>query len=191
MFKEKIYKRSNIILTSPHTTYTFREVNGKWVLHKKEKYVEEMLKYLSKKNKWSFLCYADHFCIDPNFHSICFKSSEPFFHPFKEKLLRIMEKINLSYLFDIHGMKDEYGIDICIGTNIDLGKDFLKKMKLICKGKKITVNYPFSGRKSETIAKFANALGLKSFQIELSLKFREDKSNWDLLEKVIKALSLR
>lgn len=97
---------------------------------------------------------------------------------FKATLVRLLH--NNQLVIDLHGMKDDHGVDICIG----LGRfpNALSNSLADCfgdsfgkRGLRVSVNWPFPATRPSTITSFAQSRGLTALQIEVAAKYRQPK----------------
>ena len=107
---------------------------------------------------------------DPNFDS---RESAPY----KLKLVSSISSYQL--LIDIHGMKDQWGPDICVGTGGTLltpsSRQLIKDLEnnSVQAGYIFTINDPFTSRHQGTVSSFARSQGCEALQIEFSIRSRE------------------
>ncbi len=149
--------------------------------------------------------------IDANYHDkLTWIPWKPL-HPLKQKVLEAIG-LGARYLVDIHGMRDAYGISICIGTGYGAycGKEVVDRIVFALKPYNDTgiipgqilcrFNEPFFGGYDpnrgvvqETMSHFAWVHGLKALQLELSYSFRKllikgNQTAWHILDLIIGVL---
>lgn len=91
--------------------------------------------------------------------------------PYKSKLASLLK--DRPRLVDLHGMKDGWGSDICIGVgqSADAGtKDLIAHLKEAAQelDLAVTVNQPFDSLHPGTISQFARTRGCLAAQLEIS-----------------------
>ncbi|MDQ6985466.1 MAG: hypothetical protein Q9M91_06975 [Candidatus Dojkabacteria bacterium] len=151
-----------ILITAPHTIKTLRLKNFIPQIHKNEVGLFEIGKELSKEKGIKFIP-NKRSIIDPNYHRIS----------------RYRTKINIGqeYNFDLHGMTDDHGCDLEIGTagvvyNLEEINVFLDYNSISYK-----INEHFVAGERTITHMMNNGLEIKGVQIELSKEFRLDFQN--------------
>ena len=100
--------------------------------------------------------------------------------PYKAKLAGMLDGCRL--LVDIHGMKDAWGSDICIGTGNAVltpgARKLVDALKLTTSraGLAMTTNHPFASLSRGTVSEFARRHGCEALQLEISLRCRTENS---------------
>jgi phage replication-related protein YjqB (UPF0714/DUF867 family) len=95
--------------------------------------------------------------------------------PFKKSLLSLLT--NGKTVIDLHGMKDDYGVDICIGLGT-APSAFAKEVagnlaaSLTNVGFRVSMDWPFDGRRIGTITNFVQEKGFSGFQVEIAARLR-------------------
>jgi uncharacterized protein YchJ len=161
-----------IILSAPHCKEQLRE--GKIKTH--ESGTDTLAIQVSKKTNCSCIYKTKFYNNDPNWDEIS---------TYKNELKEFINKNNIKYLLDFHGMKAERKSDICIGTgffkNLCGRKDLLNSISKIFKShgfKNISIDIPFSASNPNVISSFISSnCHIPCFQIEINNRFRSKKYN--------------
>jgi hypothetical protein len=99
---------------------------------------------------------------------------------FKGTLARLLD--NNQVVIDLHGMKDDYDIDICIG----LGPSPNQQSQVMAdsladsfceRGLRVSFNWPFSATRPSTITSFVQSRRLTALQVEVAAKYRQPKKH--------------
>jgi hypothetical protein len=95
--------------------------------------------------------------------------------PFKRSLLSLLT--NGKAVIDLHGMKDDYGVDICLGLGrapSALTKEVAESLEaaLSNAGFRVDVNWPFDGCRIGTVTSFVQESGFSGFQVEIAARLR-------------------
>lgn len=95
--------------------------------------------------------------------------------PFKKTLLSTLT--DSQTVVDLHGMKDDYDIDFCIGLGNapdDKAKSIAENLsaKLVTAGFRVSRDWPFDGRRIGTITNFVQDNGYSGFQVEIAARLR-------------------
>ena len=96
--------------------------------------------------------------------------------PYKQELANIVG--NYRLFLDIHGMKDHWGPDICIGIGDSLrghSQELLVRNLEHYSGREgltTAINSPFDSRHQGTVSSFARKNGCDAIQLELSVRCR-------------------
>ena len=116
---------------------------------------------------------------------------------YKDEVIAMVKKHNITALLDIHGMASYREQDICIGINggknIKNKKDTLKKMIAIFNDngfKNVSIDDPFGATNSSCVSTYtAQKCNIIAFQIEINQKYRSAKfkefSKYNKLEKAL------
>lgn len=98
--------------------------------------------------------------------------------PFKRRLLDLLT--DKRAVVDLHGMKDDYGIDVCVGQG--RSPDAFAKQLADCLvgafksvGFRVEVDWPFDGRRIGTITDFVQERGFSACQVEIAARLRYPK----------------
>lgn len=92
----------------------------------------------------------------------------------KRPLARALDGVNA--VIDLHGMRDNYGIDVCIGlgalpeTSVDLAR--ILDTTLRKHGIQVAVNDPFNATHPGTVTSFCQSAGTPAVQLEIARKLR-------------------
>lgn len=173
-----------IIFTAPHHK-AHRRPTLSGTLKQEEKYTDLIVRKLADDIDSYALIAGDTTKYDPNFHKL---SS----NPFKKELKNVIEKKQIKYLVDIHGMHEEKKYDIAIyyekwfRNSRELAytiADAMRSGEL----KKANIHILFfNNGTQETIASFASKeLKVPAIQIEIAKYIREDKK---LRESLIESI---
>ena len=107
----------------------------------------------------------------------CVQTDDPNFGapgPYKATLEQLVGRLRPLLVVDIHGMRDDWGPDICIGV----GKGHVPPPSrrfvgsLLGRGLTIGINYPFESSRPSTVSQFVRELGCVALQLELALRCR-------------------
>jgi hypothetical protein len=155
-------KDSQLIFTAPHSVNHIREGNIKYA----DKMTGGLAELLAKLSNNQSLTVDGPPNGDPNWDDVA---------PFKDELLLHLKEN--SIVFDLHGMKDSYGIDV----NIGMGKEPSKQSKNIAinlsKQLKtnnfiVSVDDPFDACHPYTITSFVQSHRGSAVQLEISSALR-------------------
>lgn len=97
--------------------------------------------------------------------------------PYKMAIAEVLCDFHL--LLDLHGMKDHWGPDICVGTGAESlssrSQQLLSFLAHRCtqSGIAMSIDYPFTSTSKGTVASFSRRHGCEALQMELSLRCRE------------------
>lgn len=97
---------------------------------------------------------------------------------YKQRLLELVDKVPYNTVFDIHGMSDRYGVDICIGTGGDKESDLLSEtVKILSKyNLSYSINVPFAAKRAGTVTQSVLKVGKNVLQLEISASTRNPTS---------------
>lgn len=98
--------------------------------------------------------------------------------PFRERLDQV--SVHADTVIDLHGMKDEYGVDVCIGA----GRYSVSSLDLLAvtievltdAGVSISINDPYDARRENSVTSYCQRQGLQALQLELSRTTRKQDS---------------
>ncbi len=80
------------------------------------------------------------------------------------------------FVFDLHGMSDKHGIDMCLGLGSHpsgLSQQVALELQRALSPLNVTINQPFGARQPYTIASYAQSLGGDALQIEIARRLRD------------------
>ena len=110
---------------------------------------------------------------------------------YKKTIKNILQENNKNiFLVDIHGIKNEYGYDINIGTGIKPDKKnrmiVEKAIKLgNTNGINVSIDNPFNAKRRTTITSFSQELGADAIQLEIAQKFRKPLEDNNAASKIL------
>ncbi len=95
--------------------------------------------------------------------------------PFKRSLLTLLT--DRKTVIDLHGMKDDYGVDVCIGLGRapnGFGNAVAESLELAFSrvGFKVNLDWPFDGRRIGTVTDFVQTKGFSACQVEIAARLR-------------------
>lgn len=171
---------NKVLVTAPHA-YAHRRPNYSGALKQPEPWTDKIAQEISEKTGSHILIATTDLEYDPNYHLIQA-------NPFKEQLTEIVKVQKIKYLFDIHGLSNEYPYDFGLyfanryhkskQTAYDLShainSDLLKRaaVQIIC----------FNTDLQETLSEYAaSELKTASVQVEITRFIREDRVLRDCL----------
>lgn len=96
-----------------------------------------------------------------------------------------------SFVVDIHGMKDEYRVDVCLGLGSSPGARemrFAQQVETEFADLIVTRNVPFAGRGSRTVTTYLQSLGVPCVQVELARQVRDPVGNPDASARLVAGL---
>lgn len=89
-----------------------------------------------------------------------------------------------SLVFDLHGMSDRHGCDICIGTGAlpDLSSELVEiaHSTLTAAGFTVAIDAPFAARGLNTITSTFQAHNTPAVQLEIAASLRDDNNGRDM-----------
>jgi N-formylglutamate amidohydrolase len=93
-------------------------------------------------------------------------------HPLKQRLVDLLPKHRL--VLDLHGMRDDWGVDICIGTAGSPSNPLASLVQRAAtrRGLIAALNTPFDARRPATITAFTIRHAVSALQIEVARRFR-------------------
>jgi hypothetical protein len=102
--------------------------------------------------------------------------------PFKSEVLRLLD--HRAALVDVHGMRDSWGLDVCLGRGMYPAQSdqliaYLAPA-LRAAGFTVGIDVPFTAEAAETLTSFVQAQGVHAVQLELSRSLRNP---WDHPER--------
>lgn len=116
--------------------------------------------------------------------------------PYKNSVLKLIQKNNIKYLLDFHGLSSKREIDVNLGTN--LGNNIKNNesifnqlyQSLVSNGFTVSVDQPFMAG-GRTISGFAVAQCPKlwAIQIEINCSITNEPKNFDRFKKLISILT--
>jgi gamma-glutamylcyclotransferase (GGCT)/AIG2-like uncharacterized protein YtfP len=126
--------------------------------------------------------------VDPNFYDNA---------PFKSKLLKVVRKFGIRFVFDLHGTRSGLCEDLYPGVGNDreflFGDDFyLYKLQESAESNGLILGglYHFPASVQMTVTKFVSRnLGIPAMQIEISERLRQPEINPSEFEKLVKCLT--
>jgi hypothetical protein len=94
-------------------------------------------------------------------------------HPFKLALRGLAA--THAIVLDLHGMRDDHGIDVCVGSGRadDAALAETCRASAEAAGMRVAVNEPFSASRASTIASTAQRHGCRAAQLELAAARRD------------------
>ncbi|MGN1330812.1 MAG: N-formylglutamate amidohydrolase [Clostridia bacterium] len=186
------FRKNNIMLSAPHCYPQFR--NGE--IKKKETRTGILVKDLAKKLSLSCIYKTKFYNNDPNWDDNS---------TYREQLVDFISIHNIKLLIDVHSMRAERDVDICIGIND--GKNILNRfdiadeIKYVFESygfKKVYIDTPFKAAFPNVISCYISKMcQIPCFQIEINNKFLHkdyDTYNFDLAKnafsEIIKKIDL-
>jgi phage replication-related protein YjqB (UPF0714/DUF867 family) len=97
-----------------------------------------------------------------------------------DKLTVHADTVHADTVIDLHGMKDAYGVDVCIGTgrysiaSLDLLASLIEV--LTDAGLRISINDPYDAMREDTVTSYCQRQGVQAIQLELSRTTRRQDS---------------
>jgi len=155
-------EKSRVVLIAPHN---ISHVKGNGQPGAPEVYTGSIALYLGrKKNIWTILQARSPISIGDSFSPVFYNELES---------MMVSGKIYL----DIHGAKNDYGFDICLGTGGNISneqQDIIHIFKNIFKDFNVVVNEPFAANFKNSTPKLAEKVGSVGIQIEIARKLRSN-----------------
>lgn len=98
-------------------------------------------------------------------------------HPLKDALADVLARGSVAVV-DVHGMHDGHGVDVCVGLGPDPrgGTGLLAEAltgPLRQAGLKVSVDAPFTARRTTTVTAFAQSRGVPAVQLEVARRWRD------------------
>jgi hypothetical protein len=107
---------------------------------------------------------------------------------FKTRVLHLLKNGLMQGVVDVHGMSDEHGLDVCVGSGgADTTLAHSVADVLTAAGFVVAVDKPFSASRSGTVTRTVTEAGFAAVQIEVSAAVRTSRQPrlLDALEMVV------
>ena len=92
---------------------------------------------------------------------------------FKQRVLWLLSQ-QARVVLDLHGMRDEHGVDVCLGEGLDpggrIGRIAVSAFEEV--GLRVVCNDPFDARRSGTVTRSVQEAGGDALQIEIARSLR-------------------
>lgn len=160
------FRSGKIMLSAPHCYPQLR--NG--IIKKRETKTGILVKDLSCRLSLPCIYKTKFYNNDPNWDIDS---------TYKEQLVDFISKHNIKLLFDIHSMRADRNIDICIGINngknifnrFDIS-DLIKEIFENYRFKNVCIDIPFKASKPNVISSYVSQRAyIPCIQIEINTKF--------------------
>jgi len=172
-----------VMFSAPHAVLQTRNGTNKAA----ERYTGILCKLLNEDYQYPVIYKTRHLGDDANHDPVS---------DYREALCRFINNNGIRYLIDLHQLKSERSMDICVGTGY--GKNIFGQNELVdlirdCfipNGiKDITVNEPFAAEKPNTVcATVASCANIPAIQLEINSRLLIQGSDGYCLSEVIRSL---
>ncbi len=174
---------SQVILSAPHS----HQHKRKGVKKNKDLNTKTIVKKIKELTDCHIIYLDQDINYDPNFD----KNSE-----YKKTLMNYIEKNNIKYMIDIHGMKNNVKTNIDVGTNklttIKNDKEMLDSiLKILSSGYgKVTLDKIFKSSKNTLSKSISDSLNIKTFQLEIGYSLRKEIATEKKNKKIMPLVNL-
>jgi hypothetical protein len=170
---------NGVVITAPHAVGHYRDGVRKGA----DRFTGSLAEVLAAASGSSALVLAGSGPGDPNWDAA---------HPFKDALLGLLARN--AVVLDLHGMRDSYGCDVCVGRGmLPDASDSAEAARVVVDrcgsaGLTVWVDRPFDARRAETVTSFVQAQGGASAQIEIAARFRSPRAEPEPSGRMLDAL---